>query len=286
MFDRKKYKQFAKLQLKGRWTVPVLMTLVALIINVIFSLPEYINYPYEQLLAAIQQGDFYAVVNFFYNSDSQISNTPFILSIIHTLVTFVLTFVCVRIYIRLSQSPDKVSFSDYLQNFNYWGRGILVGLWKLLWLIIWSLIILPITFICAFIIVMFETPKIMAGGDINEILIAPTLILTVIILVLLTIIRIVKGLSYSMAELITAEHEKCTISQALNISKKITKGHKKELFLMYLSFILWYLLCIITLNIASLWVSPYISMTKVNAYHALLKNAFEENLIHVEDFEE
>lgn len=286
MFDRKKYKQFAKLQLKGRWTVPVLMTLIALIINVIFSLPEYINYPYEQLLAAIQQGDFYAVVNFFYNSDSQISNTPFILSIIHTLVTFVLTFVCVRIYIRLSQSPDKVSFSDYLQNFNYWGRGILVGLWKFLWLIIWSLIILPITFICAFIIVMFETPKIMAGGDINEILIAPTLILTVIILVLLTIIRIVKGLSYSMAELIAAEHEKCTITQALNISKKITKGHKKELFLMYLSFILWYLLCIITLNIASLWVSPYISMTKVNAYHALLKNAFEENLIHVEDFEE
>lgn len=286
MFDRKKYKQFAKLQLKGRWTVPVLMTLVALIINVIFSLPEYINYPYEQLLAAIQQGDFYAVVNFFYNSDSQISNTPFILSIIHTLVTFVLTFVCVRIYIRLSQSPDKVSFTDYLQNFNYWGRGILVGLWKFLWLIIWSLIILPITFICAFIIVMFETPKIMAGGDINEILIAPTLILTVIILVLLTIIRIVKGLSYSMAELISAEHEKCTITQALNISKKITKGHKKELFLMYLSFILWYLLCIITLNIASLWVSPYISMTKVNAYHALLKNAFEENLIHVEDFEE
>lgn len=286
MFDRKKYKQFAKLQLKGRWTVPVLMTLVALIINVIFSLPEYINYPYEQLLAAIQQGDFYAVVNFFYNSDSQISNTPFILSIIHTLVTFVLTFVCVRIYIRLSQSPDKVSFTDYLQNFNYWGRGILVGLWKFLWLIIWSLIILPITFICAFIIVMFETPKIMAGGDINEILIAPTLILTVIILVLLTIIRIVKGLSYSMAELIAAEHEKCTITQALNISKKITKGHKKELFLMYLSFILWYLLCIITLNIASLWVSPYIAMTKVNAYHALLKNAFEENLIHVEDFEE
>lgn len=286
MFDRKKYKQFAKLQLKGRWTVPVLMTLVALIINVIFSLPEYINYPYEQLLAAIQQGDFYAVANFFYNSDSQISNTPFILSIIHTLVTFVLTFVCVRIYIKLSQSPDKVSFSDYLQNFNYWGRGILVGLWKFLWLIIWSLIILPITFICAFIIVMFETPKIMAGGDINEILIAPTLILTVIILVLLTIIRIVKGLSYSMAELIAAEHEKCTITQALNISKKITKGHKKELFLMYLSFILWYLLCIITLNIASLWVSPYISMTKVNAYHALLKNAFEENLIHVEDFEE
>ena len=286
MFDRKKYKQFAKLQLKGRWTVPVLMTLIALIINVIFSLPEYINYPYEQLLAAIQQGDFYAVVNFFYNSDSQISNTPFILSIIHTLVTFVLTFVCVRIYIKLSQSPDKVSFSDYLQNFNYWGRGILVGLWKFLWLIIWSLIILPITFICAFIIVMFETPKIMAGGDINEILIAPTLILTVIILVLLTIIRIVKGLSYSMAELIAAEHEKCTITQALNISKKITKGHKKELFLMYLSFILWYLLCIITLNIASLWVSPYIAMTKVNAYHALLKNAFEENLIHVEDFEE
>lgn len=286
MFDRKKYKQFARIQLKKRWSVPVLMTLITSIIYVIFSLPEYINYPYKELLSVIQQGTTSDVLSFFYNLAEKPSNTPFILLVIQMFAMFVFSFVATRIFIKLSQSPDKISFSDYIQNFNYWGRGILVGLWKTLWLFIWSLVILPITFIFSFIIVIFETPKIMAGGDINEILIVPTLILTAIILILFIIIRIVKGLSYSMIGLIAAEHEKCTVRQALNISKIITKGHKGELFVMYLSFIGWFLLSIITLNIASLWVNPYISMTKVNAYHALLKNAFEENLIHVEDFEE
>ena len=33
MFDRVKYKEFAKKQLKGRWLIPVVMTLITGIIN-------------------------------------------------------------------------------------------------------------------------------------------------------------------------------------------------------------------------------------------------------------
>lgn len=286
MFDRKKYKQFARIQLKGRWKVPVLMTLIALVLTTLFSLPEYINYPYKDLYSVILNGDFTDVMIFLYKTESTASNTPVILPYIELFVTLILSFVAARIYIKLSQSPDKISFSDYLQNFNLWGRGILVGLWQILWIMIWCLTVVPVIFILSFIMVLFTTPQIIAGGDINEILMAPSLVLTFIAIILFLIVITIKSLSYSMTWLIAAEHEKCTVRQALNISKIITKGYKWELFKMFLSFIGWYILNILTLKISSIWVKPYISMTKVNAYHSLLKNAFEENLIHVEDFEE
>ena len=40
MFDRKKYKSFARIQLKKRRTVPVLMTLVTALIVLLLSLPS------------------------------------------------------------------------------------------------------------------------------------------------------------------------------------------------------------------------------------------------------
>ena len=39
MFDRKKYKNFAKQQLKGRWGVPIIMSVIIGIITSIFAIP-------------------------------------------------------------------------------------------------------------------------------------------------------------------------------------------------------------------------------------------------------
>ena len=46
-------------------------------------------------------------------------------------------------------------------------------------------------------------------------------------------------------------------------------GHKMELFVLDLSFIGWYLLCVITFGIAFIWVAPYIQATKTNFYHQI-----------------
>ena len=43
MFDRIKYKKFARLQLKGRWTVPVLVMLLYEVIIILLKLPQYKN---------------------------------------------------------------------------------------------------------------------------------------------------------------------------------------------------------------------------------------------------
>jgi uncharacterized membrane protein len=47
------------------------------------------------------------------------------------------------------------------------------------------------------------------------------------------------------------------------------RGQKWKYFLLYLSFIGWYLLCILTLFIGLLWLMPYIYTTQASFYEDL-----------------
>ena len=80
---------------------------------------------------------------------------------------------------------------------------------------------------------------------------------------------IIKGYSYSMSTYILAENRGKPALECINESKAMTEGHKMELFVLGLSFIGWELLCAITLGIAAIWVTPYITATYVNAYNSL-----------------
>ena len=86
---------------------------------------------------------------------------------------------------------------------------------------------------------------------------------------LLIVPGVIKALSYSMAPYILAEHPDFTASKALNESKRIMNGHKKELFFLALSFIPWFLLCSITFGIAFIYVLPYYNAAVTNFYIAI-----------------
>lgn len=47
---------------------------------------------------------------------------------------------------------------------------------------------------------------------------------------------------------------------------RMMRGHKLELFLLHLSFIGWFLLCILTLGIGFLWLTPYVHSTQAAFY--------------------
>ena len=79
----------------------------------------------------------------------------------------------------------------------------------------------------------------------------------------------IKMLSYSMSYFILAENKDMTAQEALNESKVIMDGHKMDLFVLYLSFIPWALLCMVTLGIAGIYVGPYMSLTFTNFYHKI-----------------
>lgn len=80
---------------------------------------------------------------------------------------------------------------------------------------------------------------------------------------------IVKAYSYSMAPAILAENKGKPALECINESKKLTEGHKMELFVLDLSFIGWMLLSSITFGIAGIYVIPYMTATEINAYRWL-----------------
>jgi len=86
---------------------------------------------------------------------------------------------------------------------------------------------------------------------------------------LLIIPGIIKAISYSMAFYVLAEKPHLLAKEALNESKRITAGHKMELFVLGLSFIGWILLCAFTLGIAGIYVIPYMNATYTNFYNKI-----------------
>ncbi len=83
---------------------------------------------------------------------------------------------------------------------------------------------------------------------------------------LLVVPGIIKALSYSMSWYILVENPEMSPSEALNASKAMMDGHKADLFVLYLSFIPWFLLISVTFGIASIYVAPYMQTTVANFY--------------------
>lgn len=77
---------------------------------------------------------------------------------------------------------------------------------------------------------------------------------------------IIKSYSYSMSMYIAAENPQIPALDAINLSKKMTEGHKMDLFVLDLSFIGWILLSVITVGLGFIWVGPYMSATYANTY--------------------
>ena len=83
---------------------------------------------------------------------------------------------------------------------------------------------------------------------------------------LLIIPGIIKTYAYSMTFYILAENKGMPVLEAITLSRKMMDGHKMDLFLLFLSFIGWFLLVVITFGIAGIWVYPYFNATLTNFY--------------------
>ena len=238
MFERKKYKKFAITQLSGRWTVPVLITLLITIISIVFSLPSTLSLVNNGYFQAIFQQDLIGIQE----ASEAASQSSYLTTIIQMIVAAILEVASLNVYLKMSRSPEPVTFGNFIEGLNNWARATLAILWQFLWIVLWSfLFIIP---------------------------------------------GIIKAFAYSQTLYIVAEYKEVSVTKAMNISKIITRGHKWDIFVMYLSFIGWDFLCLFTLGIGTLWLTPYKNMTYTNAYHAILKEAIESGKIKPEDLAE
>ena len=86
---------------------------------------------------------------------------------------------------------------------------------------------------------------------------------------LLIVPGIIKSYEYYMVPYILAENPEISTKRAFEISKAMTDGHKWDLFVLDLSFILWDLGVVCTCGLLAVYVAPYIRATHAEAYYKL-----------------
>lgn len=95
---------------------------------------------------------------------------------------------------------------------------------------------------------------------------------------------IVKAIAYSMTPYLLAEYKNIPATEAIKVSMKITAGRKWDIFVMYLSFIGWYLLGCITFGLVLiLYAGPYMQVSFGGMYEVLKKDALETGRITLAD---
>ncbi len=98
-------------------------------------------------------------------------------------------------------------------------------------------------------------------------------VLSGILLILWTLLLIVPGiiaaLRYSQAYFLMLDDPNLEALDAIKMSSKMMYGYKGQLFMLYLSFIGWFLLCILTLGIGLLFLVPYVTTAQANFYEQL-----------------
>jgi uncharacterized membrane protein len=116
-----------------------------------------------------------------------------------------------------------------------------------------------------------------------------TLLLKDILLALWTMLfiipGIVKGYAYALTPYILAENPNIKPTQAINLSCRMTKGHKWEMFVLGLSFIGWYLLGALAFGIGTALVVPYDRATHAQFYLALRSEALHKGVVSLEELE-
>jgi uncharacterized membrane protein len=92
---------------------------------------------------------------------------------------------------------------------------------------------------------------------------------------LLIVPGVIKSFAYAMTPYILNDYPELSANQAINLSRKMMKGHKFDLFCLLLSFIGWSILSIFTIGIGTLWLYPYM-YTSMAAFYQDVKKEYSQ----------
>ncbi|MGN0572076.1 MAG: DUF975 family protein [Candidatus Fimenecus sp.] len=113
-------------------------------------------------------------------------------------------------------------------------------------------------------------------------------LMTQIIIGLWTLLFVVPGIikayEYRFVHNIIHDNPNLSQSQARNLSSRMTDGFKTDLFVLDLSFILWYMLTGITCGLAAFYVVPYVQTTQAMYYENLKSYAISSGKAAPEEF--
>lgn len=141
MFERKKFKAAALAQLKGRWKIPVLATLLTYALIGIFATAalavfglNFLATDNDYSLSALGNSGF-----FISYSPSRMSE---FIDIILSGVAVVFIVAILSVHNTMFKESRKIYFSDFTNGLNQWWQAFRGGLWFILWVFAWSLLFL------------------------------------------------------------------------------------------------------------------------------------------------
>ena len=143
---------------------------------------------------------------------------------------------------------------------------------------VWTLLMLPLGWgFMVMFLNMMRGSKIdftsMFDGYKDFVRIFVTLLLRYIYIILWTLLLIVPGIvksfSYAMTDYIMKDDPEIKNNEAIEKSMAMMQGHKWELFLLYLSFIGWFILAVLTCFIGFIFLVPYMEAATAAFYEEL-----------------
>ena len=94
---------------------------------------------------------------------------------------------------------------------------------------------------------------------------------------------VIKTYEYQMIPYLLAENPHLKEKEVFRLSKQMMKGNKWKSFVLDLSFMLWYILSVLTLGLVGiLYVNPYTEATKTELYVHLRKQAIKKKYEYYE----
>lgn len=154
---------------------------------------------------------------------------------------------------------QKTSVVEILYGFERFGKALGLYLLMMVFILLW---LFPVYIAIPFLIAYF-------GSNLDMLFLTGdpfSWVLFFIFLIILCIPAYIAYFRYSMSYYILADNPNIRSIDAIRKSKNIMKGNKWKLLCLYLSFIGWWILCMFTLGIGFLWLTPYIEVTTIAFY--------------------
>ena len=218
------FRQIAREALNGKWTIAVLVGLVATLLGGAGSGgPEvklnidgsgaHASFEFAgQTIFSTGGGLNSDIGAFLVGSAIYITIAAIAMAVVYFVLGSIISVGYARFNLDLVDGGNP-SFETLFGYFSYWKTTAVARLLQSLYVLLWSL--------------LFIIPGIMASY------------------------------SYAMTEFILAEHPELTAGEAIAQSKVMMAGNRWRLFCLHFSFIGWDILCTLTMGIGHLWLRPY-----------------------------
>ena len=257
-FNVNNFKAESRIRMSNSGLIPFLAVFFSVIAQIILTYAFFPWEEYNEISRIVLEGGTIDIKSFPWIKYS-------LLLLILFIVKPILDAPCRYLSSFLCKTSGPVKFSDYTRGFSFSTKSLLLAFWKLLWYFLWSLLsLIPgIIFIIVASVISIKT----GWGNVENI----RNIAFIILNLGFWLVYSIKYYSYSQAEYAIIDDERVGVLSSLKISKKITKGHKFQLFYLDLTYIFW-IIAGIFIPVVRIFILPYYRITKYLAYRTLLEN--------------